>query len=133
MLLPVHVFPASFRSLRRVNSSVAVQTFLGWHSISPPSGFRIVAVATRIPERHSDVALFPQNSLVLVERPSAHAAFLHQFFVGSTWIVLDEFQNALLSSHLAFCIIVIHLFSPSTLIPATSLGVLPFSAMCGRT
>lgn len=34
---------------------------------------------------------------------------------------------------LAFWIIVNHLLLPSTLIPAASAGVLPFSAMCGRT
>lgn len=36
-------------------------------------------------------------------------------------------------TRLAFWIIVNHLFSPSTLIPAFSAGVLPSSAMCGLT
>jgi hypothetical protein len=34
---------------------------------------------------------------------------------------------------LAFWIGVIHLFTPVTLIPEASAGVLPFNAMCGRT
>jgi hypothetical protein len=45
--------------------------------------------------------------------------------IGSEMQCLDYFL-------LAFWIIVTHLFSPLTSIPATSAGVFPFNAMCGR-